>query len=262
MKLVPRRGMTTLKAAAVIALSILPCLAHAQQQFLLKSGNNGLTGTGSGRVLSGGFALSLTAGPAGALFDEMDSRGLGVDSSGIANAFDFASDRFHILQSADPGNPSPLAGLSEWVDFSFDRDGVIRDLLFDGVKDETLEYMILTTSGGKQYSFFDAEVVLRLENAGWTAAWLTAPNVTLLTSGNDDVLNVDIPFAAGETFRMSYGEFPFPPGYIPASNPNDLPNGARWEGIVVLPEPPAGLLASIAAGGAACRWRGRRKNCA
>jgi hypothetical protein len=90
---------------------------------------------------------------------------------------------------------------------------------------------------------------------GFTLASLTAPHVTLLDDAGDDIRGLHIPFQAGDTFVLGYGEHPFPQGYSPLSP--ELPNGSRWQGVVVVPEPRAvavGLMGIAAA--LRCVYRG------
>lgn len=173
--------------------------------------------------------MSLTAGPAGAALNETHPQGMGIDSRGVAGALDATSttgvDKINVLEV-------PAGGASETITFSFNRSGVIRDLLFDGIKDETLGYFQLTLPNGDLLTFVDAEAEFRLTQQRFSLADLSVPNITPLVDGNDDRMGINLPFAAGDAFVLSYGN---QTGYVPQQN--ELGNGARWEGLVIVPEP-------------------------
>ncbi|QDT74077.1 PEP-CTERM sorting domain-containing protein [Lacipirellula limnantheis] len=208
--------------------------ARAAHSFRFQSNLHGATVTGqsSALVAAGAYGMSLTAGPAGAALNETHPQGMGIDSRGVAGALDATStagvDKINVLEG-------PAGGASETITFSFDRSGVIRDLLFDGIKDETLEYFQLTLPNGELLTFVDAEAEFRLTQQGFSLADLSLPNITPLVDGNDDRMGINLPFAAGDAFVLSYGNHPFPTGYVPRQN--ELGNGARWEGLVIVPEP-------------------------
>lgn len=200
-------------------------LLASESTFRFGSNLSGTDGLSNASVISGNFEMTLAAGPAGTLLSETDADGLGINSRGIADVPDSGSaSKFNLIDGT-----GPLAGQGEYVTFEFDRDGVIRDVLFDGVKDETLEFFTLEAANGDVWTFFDFEIGLRID-----VNLITEPNVTLLTDGNDDLLDVNIPFSAGDQFVMTYGEF-VAPGI-------DSGNGARWEGLVLVPEPAVGWL--------------------
>jgi hypothetical protein len=219
--------------------------ARAAHSFRFQSNLHGATVTGrsSAVVTEGAFSMSLTAGPVGAALNETHPQGMGIDSRGVAGSLDVTSttgvDKVNVLEG-------PAGGASETITFSFNRSGVIRDLLFDGVKDETLEYFQLTLPNGKLVTFVDAEAEFRLTQQGFGLANLNVPNILPLVDGNDDRLDVNLPFAAGDTFVLSYGNHPFPTGYVPLQN--ELGNGARFEGLVIVPEPSGLALALCGAG--------------
>jgi hypothetical protein len=225
--------------------------ARAAHSFQFQSNLHGTTVTGqsSAFVTEGAYGMSLTAGPVGAVLNETHPQGMGIDSRGVAGALDATSttgiDKINVLEG-------PASGASETITFSFNRSGVIRDLLFDGIKDETLEYFQLTLPNGKLLTFIDAEAEFRLTQQGFSLADLNVPNVTPLVDGNDDRLGINLPFAAGDAFVLSYGNHPFPTGYVPLQN--ELGNGARFEGLVIVPEP-SGLALALCGVGALGRVR-------
>jgi hypothetical protein len=231
--------------------------------FALRSNLHGstITGHASAAIAHGAYTMSLAAQPGGALLNEIHGQGLGVNSAGIPGAVDSGDaasiDKFNVLTG-----PLVPPGTTESVSFSFNRAGVIRDLLFDGLKDETLEYMKLRLPSGDELTFFDLEAGGRLAAQGFSLAGLPVPNPTLLNGLEDDYLGINLPFQAGDTFVLSYGEAPFPVGYAPLTG-DQPPNGARWHGIVVVPEPAAASLGGLAvlAFAASARFARARKLC-
>jgi hypothetical protein len=231
--------------AAIACLASACGSARAAHSFRFQSNLHGTTVTGqsSAVVTEGAYGMSLTAGPVGAALNETHPQGMGIDSRGVAGARDVTSttgvDKLNVLEG-------PASGASETITFSFNRKGVIRDLLFDGVKDETLEYFQLTLPNGELLTFIDAEAEFRLTQQGFSLADLNVPNIMPLIDGNDDRLEINLPFAAGDTFVLSYGNHPFPTGYVPLQN--ELGNGARLEGLVIVPEPSGPALALCGTG--------------
>lgn len=230
-----------------IALSVLAAICgYANSRLaaeVIQFGGNlhGLTGLAAGQLNSGAFQMSLAAYPLGAVLNENNGQALGVDSRGIAGAVDTGNlagiDKLNLL-----GGPPGIAGTPESVTFSFNQDGVLRGLKFDGVKDENLEYVRLEMPNGDVLAIFDFEVPLRLTQQGFTVAALDVSNALFLDDERDDIHGLSIPFQPGQTFTLSYGEAPLPPGYVPRQN--ELPNGIRWQGLVIVPEPHAAPLAS------------------
>jgi hypothetical protein len=217
-----------------------------------------ITGHASAAITHGAYTMSLAAQPGGALLNESHGQGLGVNSAGILGAVDSgdtaAFDKFNVLTG-----PLVPPSTAESVSLSFNQAGVIRDLLFDGLKDETLEYMKLRLPSGDEMTFFDLEAGGRLTSQGFSLAGLPVPNPTLLNGLEDDYFGINLPFQAGDTFVLSYGEAPYPVGYVPLTG-DQPPNGARWHGIVVVPEPATatlGGLAALAFAASARRTRGR-----
>jgi hypothetical protein len=218
---------------------------------------NNLDGAAAGVAVSGEWQMTLAAGPAGAVFHESSASSLGVDGRGVAGALDvgdrFGPDKLNLL-----GGGGPSAGASETVTFSFNRAGILDALRFDGVKDETLEYVRLQLPSGGALLLFDFETELRLTQQGFSLAALVTEPVRLFDDVEDDATGLGIAFAAGAQFALSYGELPFPTGYVPLT-PNQPPNGARWQGLTVIeaPEPSAGCLGWLATAGLAQLLRRR-----
>lgn len=192
-----------------------------------------LAGQTSGVLTDGGVTISLAALPDGATFN-LQREGLGLNSLSVAGATDPEPDRFNLLGGA-------LAGSSEAIAFSFDQQGLLTSLDFDGVKDESFEFFRLETPGGQVLSIFDSQIGLRLVDIGL----INEPNVTLLTeigSPDDDLFGLAIPFGPGDVFRLIYREHsPDPSNYQPGFVP-ETPNGARFQGLTVelVPEPTSG----------------------
>jgi hypothetical protein len=210
------------------------------------SNRNGLHGAAAGAAVSGDWRMTLAAGPAGAVFQESSASTLGVDGRAVVGALDvgdrFGPDKLNLLGGADPA-----AGTSESVTFSFNRPGVLDALRLDGVKDETLEYFRLQTPGDGVLLLFDFEADLRLAQQGFSLAALVTEPWRMFDDAEDDATNLGIPFAAGAEFVLTYGELPYPPGYVPLT-PNQPPNGARWQGLNLseIPEPSAACLSAVA----------------
>jgi hypothetical protein len=176
---------------------------------------------------------------------------IGIDSRAVAGALDvgdrFGTDKINVL-----GGTGAAAGTSETITFSFNRGGVLDALLFDGVKDETLEYFRLQSPGGGVLLLFDFEAEFRPVQQGFSLAAVVSEPVQLFDDAGDDAMGLGIPFAAGAQFVLSYGELPFPPRYVPKT-PDQPPNGARWQGLIVVeaPEPSAVWLVWAALAGLA-----------
>jgi hypothetical protein len=68
-------------------------------------------------------------------------------------------------------------------------------------------------------------------------------NPILCQDEEDDLYDLNYRFAAGEIFKLTYGEVDFNsllPGYVPVVD--QVPNGARLQGLAVIPEPTATML--------------------
>jgi len=224
--------------------------------FQLTSHQHGITGAPSATLTQGGYELSLLPSPAGSLLNETSSGGLGIDSSPIVRTENESPTRRSFFNLLGGG---PSAGAGESATFSFNRPGILQSLHFDGVKDETFEHFRLNLPSGGVLTLMDYEVETRLQEQGFTLAAITLPGLTFLSDGNDDRLGLNIPFNAGDQFTLTYGEFPYPPGYAPRGG--ESPNGARWEGVVVSPEPASSVLALVASLLVACRHRRDSRRC-
>jgi hypothetical protein len=232
-----------------VAAAALACLAlgeAAATTISFGANRHGLHGAATGVATSGAWHMALVAAPLGAVFHENSATTLAVDGRGVTGSIDvgdrFAPDKINIL-----GGTGAAAGIAESITFSFDRAGVLEALLFDGVKDETLEYMRIQAPDGGVLLLFDFEAEFRLAQQGFNLTALASEPVRLFDDAGDDATGLAIPFSAGDKFVLSYGELPYPSGYVPLT-PNQPPNGARWQGLVVVetPEPSAAALGGAA----------------
>lgn len=248
--------MKSVRWVAMIVLIFASNDASAEG-FIFGSNANGLAGLADATLDDGGFQVSLEAGPMGAVFNESDSDGLGIDSRGIDGVSDGGSvgdpDKLNIVDGT-----APVSGQGEFVTFSFNAPGVLEMLLFDGMKDETLEYFTIEFPDASVVTLFDSQVGVRLTDQGFQLSDLGVPNPTLAPAEDDDYPAIEYPFAAGEQFTLTYGQIEFAselPGYVPTTGGSG--NGARFEGIVVrvIPEPTSVAL-SLAA--VACSLLARR----
>ena len=204
------------------------------------SNANGLTNLSSKTFLPvDAFKMNLSVNnPAGARFFESDAAGLTVNSTGLAGITDLeGADKINLLDVA--GVPATAA---ESVVFSFDTPGVLTGIDFDGVKDEALEFFILTSSGGLRINFFDSFANTSIPGAVDDAAGqITGDIIYLLETGSfdDEAQSLHIPFAAGQQFVVTYAEL------APVAHPDyEMGNGARLQGITVeaVPEPTTGVI--------------------
>lgn len=237
------RNLAALLAAALLnALLIGPLRAET---FSFGSNtDNYLSGLATGSLTEGDFTLELTAGPAGALLNEPLPTMLGILSRNLPGVVDPSLDKFDIL-----GGTSPLAGTGESLQFSFNRPGVLTGINFDGVKDESLEYFILELTGGIRVNLFDSAANTTIPGAVAAAQFdgvVTGDVVYLLEISSqidDEAQGLQIPFAAGQVFVLTYAELGAAYGITEDGN------GARLQGISVMavPEPGAFWLGIIAA---------------
>jgi hypothetical protein len=200
---------------------------------------NSLTGQASETLFADGFELQLTAGPTGAGLNEtvFSAGGLGVDSSGIEGAIDGGTNVFDVLGG-------DLESTGESIQFSFDRPGVITGLDFDGVKDESLEFFLLESSGGLRINFVDSRANMPdVPNPLYEHPLDAAISDGVVTGDvvylwevpavfDDEVYGLQIPFSAGQQFTLTFGVVG-----VPYSQ--DSGNGARLQAIEVqsVPEP-------------------------
>lgn len=254
-----RAGRSAASLLCSTALAVLTAgSAEASTTFQFRGNLNTdagqtVTGLATAAVTTGGFTATLEASPSGAVLDESDNRGLGIDSAPIPGVSDGDNQRLNVL-----GGTGPLAGERESVTLSFDRSGVITDLFFDGVKDETLEYFTVTMPDASFINFFDFEAEFRLNQQGFVLADLGLANIVLAGDDEDDLRGVALPFGPGDEFTIAYGEIDFVnllPGYVPLEGGSG--NGARFAGVTVIPEAGCLALACAAAGPLLVRREGR-----
>jgi hypothetical protein len=192
------------------------------------------------------FEMTLSVhNPAGARFFEGGANGVTVNSTGLSGITDVeGADKINLLMVG--GVPAATA---EAVEFSFDKPGVLTGIDFDGVKDEALEYFVLTSSAGVRINFFDSFANTSIPGAvddAIASGAVTGDVVYLLETGvlDDEAQGLRIPFAAGQQFVVTYAELAAVahPAYEPG-------NGARLQGITVesVPEPGAILMTITAA---------------
>ena len=191
----------TQELAATLLISVALTQVAAANSIVFGSNRNGIHGQSSATVPIGSFALSLTAGPAPSTFHETGVSGLGVNSRAIADATDDEIDKFSMI-----GGNASASGSAEFVTFSFDQPGILTEIDFDGVKDESFEYFRLQTATSPDLYFFDSFI-------GSTADpnQINVPGqVVFLQEGtgtNDDRSpELSIPFAAGQVFTLTYGQ--------------------------------------------------------
>jgi hypothetical protein len=194
--------------------------------FIFGGQANGLSGSASKTFTGDGIAMTLAVGAnlPGAVFDESDARGVSINSSAVAGVNDIeGGTKINLL-----GGPVATESLT----FSFDTNGVIDDIFFDGITDDALEFFRLESNGSYLATFFDFEIPNIVD-----VNLVTEPNIEYIYTGgglNDDRLGINIPFQAGEVFTLSYGQLDalLPPGAA-------LGNGGRFGGVNVhaVPEP-------------------------
>ena len=245
-----------------LLLLFLSSLGHAES-FIFGNNANGLTGAANTSLAKGVFQMSLTAGPTGAVLDESDDDGLGIDTSAIANVTDGGSvgdtSKFNIIDGT-----APVSGQGEFISFSFDQPGILKELLFDGLKDETLEFYSIEFPDSSVISFFDFETEFRLQQdvqaVNYLLSDLGVPNPTEGLDSSDDLTGLNYVFDAGEVFTLTYGEIDYVsvlPGYDPVGSAKSG-NGARFEGVTVIAIPePSALLLFLAASSFYCVARNR-----
>jgi len=215
--------------------------AHSLQAATFRFGldANDLRGVPTAELGSAGVVMQLAAGPPGStLWETGSSLGLGVDSRDVLGpGGQFRFDR--------------ISGISEYIEFSFDQEGMLTGLSFEGVKDESLEYFLLETDG-KRFNFFDSAANITIPGAIDNALALEALSGTVIylletDLYNDEVIDLSIPFSAGQVFRLTYMELGG--GLGPLYEPIGTPNGARLQSITVsaVPEPRAEILMAAAA---------------
>jgi hypothetical protein len=232
---------------ALVASVGMACQGVIAETLVFEDNLHALTGQTSATVAAGSFAGTFTAGPAGARLNENDDAGLGIDNRLVAGStadtgINRGATKFNII-----GGSGPLAGSAEFITFSFDKPGVLQHLLFDGLKDESLEFFGLLLPSGATLTIFDSQTLSKLTDQGFDLADLQVTNPVLCQDEEDDLYDLNYRFAAGEVFTLTYGEVDFNailPGYVPVVD--QVPNGARLQGMAVIPEPTATMLVAAA----------------
>jgi len=213
--------------------------AARAESFVFGSNANNLVGAATKTLVSGSVSMHLAAGPVGSgLWETGSDLGMGVDATAVLG----------------PGGQSArfdrINGVSEFIEFSFDTPGTLTGLNFDGVKDESFEYFLLESSGGVHVNLFDSAANFTIPGAIDNAVLLGAINgqvIYMLEGGgfDDEVIDLVIPFAAGQVFKLTYLELGG--GLGAAFEPTLAPNGARLQSITVaaVPEPATLFLAVV-----------------
>src|SRR5262245_30244652 len=135
----------------LIAVQFNQLHAHS---IVLADNAHAITGQTSANLAAGAFVGTLTAGPSGAVLNESNNQGLGVDNRPAAGSLADSGGTRGITKLNIIGGSGPLAGTGEFVTLSFNRSGMLKHLFFDGVKDETLEYFKLTLPNGNVKTIF------------------------------------------------------------------------------------------------------------
>lgn len=248
------RPLTRHLVVLLVATLLTPGSSYAAT-FSFGNDQNGITNLPSASLSTGGITMDMIAQPSGAVFNDTGSAGMGIVSRSIAGVFDPNIDKFDVLLD---DNQDPL--FAESLKFSFNRRGVLTGINFDGVKDESLEYFILTDASGVRISFFDSaanESVSGAVDEAVSSGAVTGDVVYLLeidAAIDDEARGLSIPFVAGGEFTLTYAELGA------EFNPLEPGNGSRLQGITVapIPEPAAHLLAVVGAVLCALRRRWRR----
>jgi hypothetical protein len=236
------------------------------ETFPFGGSQNNFNGLDAATLSSGTFEMQLAAGIPGSKLNETSSSGMGIDGRPLSGtgAIDTEPALFNTLSGT-----GPFSGAAESIRFSFDRQGMITGMNFDGVKDESLEYFILERSDGARWNFFDSAannfvhpvtmmpVIGSVDDAAMAGA---VSGIVIYLAENamidDEAQGLAIPFAAGQEFTLAFHFLG--PEFGSALDSN----GARFQGITVVavPEPASPFLA--ATGMLLATWlaAGRRKS--
>ncbi len=206
------------KISLIAVLTLLLAYELSAATFVFNSSTNSMNGLAVTSLTDDGFTMTLAAGPAGAVLDDVDAQGLGINSRGIPGAVDDDATKFNVIEGT-----SPVSGQGESAEFSFDRAGILTALDFDGVKDELFEYFRLDTGSGEPIYFFDSMADPAGINVDGMVIFLQE-SATL----DDEISGLSIPFSAGQVLTLSYGQL-------------GAGNGSRWEGLTVAVPEPNGL---------------------
>lgn len=242
---------------AVLPLLILSAWAGPTSAETFPFGSNANPGINLQPTYSktvGDFTLDLAAGPEGALLRETSTPGgLGVASVLLVDPDDPPVDpggftSFDVLQAA-------YDGVSEFVQFSFDKPGVLTGIDFDGVKDEWIEFFTLETTGVR-INFFDSRANIATPGAvddALSDGAIEGDVIYMLEDDtyDDQVIDLAIPFAANQVFQVTYD-------YLGDVYGQGAGDGSILQGITVrgVPEPATSLLAASA--GLLLAWARRR----
>lgn len=231
----------TLSTPALLMIAAASVASGATFQF--GGDANGLTDQSSATLTDEGVSLTLEATPTGAQFNERGS-GMGINARSVPGVVGGEIDKFDLISGS-----SPFTGQGEGVRFSFDQPGILKELDFDGVKDEDFEYFLLQTSTSPDLYFFDS-----FNGSTADPSTIDVPGVVMFLqeapggggSGELDDRSEElfIRFAAGQEFLLVYGQL-------------GAGNGAQLQEITVqtIPEPATLLGAALAGGvlGLRCR---------
>jgi hypothetical protein len=233
-----------LRAASLFAflLAVLCSQLHAHS-LILADNAHAITGQTSANLAVGPFLGTLTAGPSGAVLNESNNHGLGVDNRPAAGSTADSGGTRGVTKLNIIGGSGPFAGTGEFVTLSFNRAGVLKHLFFDGLKDETLEYFQLTLPNGDVKTILDSQTQAKLNDQGLDLNDLQVTNPVMCQDEEDDLYDLNYAFQAGDVFTITYGEVDYATHlliYVPVVL--DLPNGSRFQGFEVVPEPSTLLL--------------------
>lgn len=228
--------------ALLLVAACAPQATCGETVFSFGGNRNGLTDATSAAVTEDGVTLSITPVIPGSTLNELGQSGLGVNSLGVPDVADLGTTAsrldFNLLQGS-----GPFDGAGEAISFAFNRSGVLTELDFDGVKDESFEFFRLESSG-IDVTFFDSMADPLVATAPGDLVFLQEEVGNPLVDDRSPPLS--IPFAAGQTFTLTFGELP----------EGTVANGARLQGVTVaaVPEPAAGVALLLAS---ACVLLGR-----
>ena len=230
----------------IVAFGLAICGQVLANTVVLEDNLHGLTGLTAGQVSTGPFTATIAAGPSGAVLNENDSQGLGVDNRLAAGATADSGSNRGTTKLNIIGGSGAVAGSGEFVTLSFDRPGVLQHLLFDGVKDESLEYFQLILPNSEVLTIFDSQTHAKLNDQGFDLSDLQVTNPILCQDEEDNLYDLNYRFQAGDVFMIAYGEVDFGtqlPGYVPVVDQE--PNGARFQGFSVVPEPSSWAISAM-----------------
>lgn len=209
--------------------------------FSFGAGRNGLLDVASGVVTDDGLSLALVPTIAGSLLNERGRSGLGINSQSIAEVNDNRTTASRVDMNV-LGGTGPLAGQAEGVTLSFDQDGLLTEIDFDGVKDETLKFFRLQ-SASFDFFFFDSAADPNRIAVPGEVVFLQEPPFD--RAFDDRSRRLAIPFTAGEALTLTFGTL----------GTSGAANGARLQGVmaIAVPKPSARLLLLRLAATAASR---------